>query len=186
MKKLILITICICTTLHIAQAQNSDSISAKKLASPVDSAPYLKFPELPAFNILSIDSVTLFNTYNIPKGKPVALLFFDPDCKHCKANIQELTKKMDSLRNVDFYLFSARHDLSMIRTFVETHKLASYPNIKIVGMDKEFFFFSYYKVKFVPDLALYDSNKKLIKLLQGEFTVKELYELTHNEGTHAK
>ena len=86
---------------------------------------------------------------------------------------------MDSLSKIEFYIFSARHDLSMIRSFAEAYKLQNFPNIKIVGMDKEFFFFSYYKVKFVPDLALYNGNKMLIKLLQGEFTVKELYELTN-------
>ncbi len=89
---------------------------------------------------------------------------------------------MDSLSQIEFYFFSARHDLSMIRVFAETYKLNQYPNIKIVGMDTEFFFFSFYKVKFVPDLALYDSKKKLIKLLEGEFTVKTIWDLTHTDS----
>ena len=109
----------------------------------------------------------------------MALLFFDPDCKHCKATIKALTTHIASLSNIDFYIFSARHDLSMIREFSNKYHLDTYPNIKAVGMDSEFFFFSFYKVKFVPDIALYDENKNLIKLYEGSVKVKELYEITH-------
>lgn len=141
--------------------------------------PYQKSPTLPVFNILLVDSVTVLNTYNIEKGKPTALMFFDPDCKHCKATTKQLIEKIDSIKNIQFYLLSARHDMSMIRNFYEHYHLADYPNILGVGMDTEFFFFSFYKVKFVPDIALYDENKKLIKLFEGSVEVKDLYELTH-------
>ena len=155
---------------------NSAPDSTKKA---VDSLPYLKYPTMPAFNILSIDSTTIFNTYNIPTGSPTVLMFFDPDCKHCKATMKALLKGMDSIKNVQFYVFSARHDMSMIRGFANNYHLQSYPNIKVIGMDTEFFFFSFFKVRFVPDLAVYDGDKNFVKLYQGSVTVKELYELTH-------
>jgi len=155
--------------------ENSPFTDTLKKVVP-DSLPYLKYPALPAFNILLLDSTTVFNTYNIPKGSVSALVFFDPDCKHCKATIKEITDKMDSLKDVQFYIFSARHDISMIKKFYDDYHLARFPNIKAVGMDSEFFFFLFYKTKFVPDIAMYDKSKKLIKLFEGSASVKDLYQ----------
>ena len=179
MYRIILILLLIGTFNAHAQENVEKKDSTSSISIVKDTLPYLKYPTIPAFNILAIDSVTIFNTYNIPKGQPIALMFFDPDCKHCKATTKLLTENMDSVKNIQFYLFSARHDMSMIREFYNKYHLANYDNIKIVGMDTEFFFFSYYKVKFVPDIALYDGDKKLLKLFEGSVKLSELYELTH-------
>ncbi len=141
--------------------------------------PYQKYPTLPAFNIRLLDSVTVFNTYNIPEGNPIALMFFSPDCKHCKKTIKELLKGMDSIKEVQFYLFTSYHDVQMLRDFYNEYHLADYKNIKVVGRDYEFFFFSYYGTKFVPDIALYDAHKKLIKLIEGETNASEIYKSLH-------
>ena len=118
----------------LCMAQQTAIPSSDTMVAIQDTAPYLKYPTIPAFNVLAIDSVTLFNTYNIPKGRPCVLMFFDPDCKHCKATTKQLTEKMDSLKDVDFYMFSARHDMEMIRGFYKKYHLDSYSNIKVVNI----------------------------------------------------
>ncbi len=141
--------------------------------------PYQKYPMLPAFNIRLTDSVTIFNTYDIPEGKPTALMLFAPDCKHCKRTINALLKGIDSIKNIQFYLVTAAHSMTEIRNFYDEHHLADYKNIKVVGRDYEFFFFSYYQTKFVPDIALYDEHKKLVKLIEGETNASEVYKYIH-------
>ena len=86
---------------------------------------------------------------------------------------------MDSIKNIQFYLFTAFHDMGMLRDFYKEYHLADYKNIKVVGRDYEFFFFSYYGTKFVPDIALYDEQKKLVKLIEGETTASEIYKCIH-------
>lgn len=137
--------------------------------------PYQKNQDLPAFNVRLLDSVTIFNTYNIPEGKPVGLVLFDPDCKHCKHTIKNLLQNMDSVSNVQFYLVTPIHDISMVRRFYDEYKLADYKNIQVVGIDYEFFYFGNYVVRNVPDIALYDQHKELIKLIEGEFTATDIY-----------
>jgi thiol-disulfide isomerase/thioredoxin len=141
--------------------------------------PYQKYPTLPAFNILLMDSVTIFNTYNIPEGKPIAIMLFSPDCKHCKRTIMALEAGMDSIKNVQFYLVTAAHNMADIREFYKEHHLNDYKNIQIVGRDYEFFFMSFYGVKFVPDIALYDEHKKLVKLIDNETKASEVYKYIH-------
>ena len=146
-------------------------------------APYQKYPTLPAFNILMMDSTSIFNTYNIPEGKPVALFFFSPDCRHCQLTTKRLVKGMDSLKDIDFYMITPVHSMTELQNFCELYHLGDYQNIKLIGRDYEFFFGSFYKIRYVPDVALYDSHKKLIKLIQGETHVKDLYDAFYSQST---
>lgn len=141
--------------------------------------PYQKYPSLPAFNILEMDSTTIFNTYNIPKGKPVAIVFFDPECKHCKRTMKRLTSSMDSVKNVSFYFVTPHHYMGNVKKFYEEHHLGDYKNVQVVGRDYEFFFFSYYGTKYLPDIVIYDANKKLVKLIEGEFSATDIYGALH-------
>src|ERR1051325_1371806 len=65
---------------------------------------YQRFPTLPAFNILMLDSATVFNTYNVKEGRPTVLFFFSPDCEHCEMITDSLTKYMGYMHNADFYM----------------------------------------------------------------------------------
>jgi len=152
----------------------------KKHAPAADTTlPYLKYPTLPAFNILLMDSVTILNTYNIPDGKPIGLFFFDPECSHCQKEVKQLLKSMDSIKEIQFYMITPVHSATALRKFYEDYHLGDYKNIVAVGRDYEFFFGSFFGVKYVPDLALYDSHKKLLKLFEGAMPVRELYKYTH-------
>jgi len=158
------------------QAQNVKNNDAQESDT---LRPYQKYPTLPAFNIRLMDSVTIFNTYNIPLGKPTAIMLFSPDCKHCKRTIKAILRGMDSIKNIQFYMVTPAHSMQDIRDFYNEHHLADYKNIQVVGRDYEFFFFSYYQTKFVPDIVLYDEHKKLVKLIEGETNASELYKYIH-------
>ena len=148
---------------------------------PADSLPYMKSPELPAYNIRLMDSTTVFNTFNIAKGKYIAIFFFDPGCSHCHDITAELTRGMDSLKNIQFYFTTPNPDFTAMRKFASDMHLADYPNIVGIGRDYEFFFIDYYNVNSFPDLALYDENKMIVHLFEGRVTVKDLYEYTHKK-----
>ena len=168
----LLISVC------IIAARGQDNTKTKTDASDT-LKPYQKYPTLPAFNILQMDSVAIFNTYNIPEGKPTAIMLFSPDCQHCKRTIKALEAGMDSIKNIQFYLVTEAHDMADIREFYKEHHLAGYKNIQMVGRDYEFFFLSFYGVKFVPDIALYDEHKKLVTLIEGETTASKIYNYIH-------
>lgn len=106
-------------------------------------------------------------------------MFFAPDCSHCQALVKSLEKSMDSLKDVQFYIFTPLHSMSLLRGFYAEYHLADYKNIQVVGRDYEFFFSTYYGVKSVPDMALYDEHKQLVKLFEGNISVAELYKYTH-------
>lgn len=141
-----------------------------------DNLPYKSNPDLPVFNILLKDSVTTFNTFNIPKGSPIALMLFSPDCKHCSDAMDDITRGMDSLKNIRFYLMSLSIDMTAIRKFCDDHRLEKYSNIEVVGCDYDFFFLTFFGAMNVPAIALYNSDKKLVHYFNPPFTVSQIFE----------
>ena len=180
MKKIFLTAVMLC--LCIAGTHAQERKEAKNTGAPErDSlAPYQKYPGLPAFNIRMMDSVTIFNTYNIPEGSPIAIFFFSPDCRHCQRTTRRLIDSMNMLKDIRFYMVTPVHSMTELHKFYEEYNLGNYENIKLVGRDYEFFFGSFYNTKMVPDLVLYDAHKKLIKLFEGETFVKDIYEAIHH------
>jgi len=160
-------------------AAAQDAKAPTDTAAVKDSLPYQKYPKLPAFNIMLTDSSTVFNTFNIPSGKPIAIMLFDPQCVHCKALTRAILKDMHKISDIQFYMVTPAHSWADIIKFYDDFKLAEYTNIKVIGRDYEFFFHEYFGVKFIPDIALYNKDKMLIKLFEGDkVTVKDLRDAT--------
>lgn len=142
-----------------------------------DSLPYLKYPAMPAFEILLTDSATKFNTFSIPEGKPTVLVFYSPDCDHCQKMTEQLIKGMDSLKHMQFVWLTFM-DLKSIKSFANTYQLHKHRNIIAIGKDEKFFFPSFYKIKYVPYIAVYDKRKQFLKLYEGNVTVQQLLDVT--------
>lgn len=174
----ILLSVLLCCAWVGTRAQSAD-VMKKAFSTPKDSLPYRLNPVLPEFNIKLLDSASIFNTNEIKKGRPVALLLFAPDCGHCQQTTEMLLSKMDSLSGIDFYFVSHVRSVTSIRNFADKYKLSNYKNIKVVGQDYDFFFLSHYGTRLLPDIALYDRHKKLLKLFESNITVKDLYEAVH-------
>ncbi len=174
MKKASLLLIAL-LSLHTVFAQHK-----KMVANDTTVYPYLKLPTLPAFNILLQDSSTLYNTYNIPAGKPTVMLLFSPDCEHCQKFIAELLNKMDSLKGVNFVLFTPM-PLAELRPFAKKLELAKYKNILAIGKDYLYFSLPFYNVKYVPVIAVYDKKKHFIKRYEGTAKVHDLIELVQGQ-----
>lgn len=163
------------TAVLVALCGSIQSIAQTDSAARANLLPYQQYPKLPAFNIMLEDS-SLFNTFNIEPGPPIVLMLFSPDCKHCNDEMRLLTKGMDSLKDIRFYLVSSEMAFDQVHKFRVDHQLDKYVNIKTIGIDYRYFFVSYYGVREVPALVLYDGNKKLVRLWESTCTVKQLYE----------
>lgn len=176
MKKLysIIVTLLICSTATYAQTD-----SLKKAPVIAELPGYIKNPSLPEFNILLRDNATIFNTKDIPGGKPIALMLFSPTCSHCLTTISRFLAGIDSIQDLQFYLVSPTPSITDLQTFCAQYQVDNYKNIKVVGRDVDFFFISNYGTRSFPHIALYDKNKKFIKAIEGETTLTELYHAIH-------
>lgn len=136
-------------------------------------APYLKHKDMPAFDVVDMRTKDTFSTYNIPAGKPTLIIYFAPECDHCRKMLDVLLPQMDRIKNVDVYMMSFM-PLIALEIFNRGYQLEKYPNVKMLGQDIKFFFPTFYGVSNVPDVVLYDKNKKFVKLWTNDVTIEQI------------
>ena len=120
---------------------------------------------LPSFNLLLMDSSTLFNTKNIPSDKPIVFFFFSPTCPYCRAQTEEMIDNIKSLSTIQFYMLSS-FPFDDIKKYDEHYQLKKYSNIT-VGQDYNFYVSNYFKAPGIPYMAIYNKEKKLKQVLMG-------------------
>jgi len=110
---------------------------------------------IPSFQILTTDS-TWFSNTDLPKGKSVAIIYFSPECGHCKAKAKFLSERVDSVKN-SFFVWASYHPLNELKDFSDKFGLSKLPNIK-VGRDVKYIFPPYYKNTLTPYIAIYNKR----------------------------
>ncbi len=148
-------------------------LGASAQEKPADTIPpFKKYPKLPAFNMLELDSTTIFNTFNIPEGRPTILMFFSPDCDHCQMVTDSITKHLDEMKGVQIYMLTIM-SIPETKKFAEKLHLERYKNIRLFK-DQDFFFPRFYKASYVPYIVVYDKHKKLVEAYEGGAKISEL------------
>lgn len=163
MKKIIIAFLLFSASLHTQAQQAKDTIPA-----------YQKEP-LPSFNIMVLPDSTKFSKADIENNKAVIVVFFSPDCEHCKHFTKQLVEKYDSLKQAKIIMVSSL-DFSIIRKFYTENKIADYPAITM-GRDANYFFGTYFTIRSFPGVAVYDKHGKFQKFFNGTASIEEIIKL---------
>lgn len=131
-----------------------------------------KVGNLPAINILLVDSASIFNVNAVVPGKPVVLFFFSPDCSHCQKLTDTILGSMDEFKNVQF-CFITIDPMERMKVYNQHYKIYKYSNIHL-GRDYSWAFPRYYKPSGPPFLVIYDKDHKERFVYAGEVDQKKL------------
>ena len=146
-----------------------------KLASaqtlPPDSPAYKRFPSIPPFTILQVDSTNLTKD-NLKHHQPTLIMYFSPDCDHCKHQWAAMEKQMKELKKYQIVMVTYQPFEEMV-DFYKAHNIAGYSNIKM-GRDTKFFLPPFFKIKSLPFQALYDKKGELITTFEGNVEVAKV------------
>ncbi|MGI8951118.1 MAG: peroxiredoxin family protein [Chitinophagaceae bacterium] len=138
----------------------------------VDTVPqYKKNPIIPWFKILQGDS-TWFTRNDLPKNKPVVIVYFNPDCGHCQLTAKEIVDNMDKFKNA-FMVWITFHSPDQIKAFAHDYKLDQFNNIKL-GRDTSYYIPVFYQVRFTPFMAVYNKQGKFVQAFEGGTDVATL------------
>jgi len=124
---------------------------------------------LPSASLLLPDSISKVNLANVPGGEPIVVFFFSPKCPYCRAQLREMTQKMDELKKARFYLASYSGFKSFKQLYNE-FELIKYPNVT-AGVDYANSVGKYFKLKGYPFTAIYSPQKKLRRAYLGKVSV---------------
>lgn len=130
------------------------------------------FLKLPPIRILLQDSISAWDSQQLPADRPLVILYFSPDCVHCADMTSYL---MDSLRLLQgaTLLFVSNAPLEDIRRFSQSYHIDAHQNM-IIGNDQQYNVFNIYKINAFPEIIIYNRQRKLAKLYKGEIDIQQI------------
>jgi thioredoxin-related protein len=134
--------------------------------------PYKRFPTVPPFKLLEVDSVSFFSKTDLEKNKPVLIILFSPDCDHCKHETEEIIKHIDDLKKVQI-IMATMMPFAAMKDFYTKYGLGKFKNIK-TGQDFQYMLPSFYRVRSLPYLAMYGKSGELLTTFEGSMKIEDL------------
>jgi thioredoxin-related protein len=120
---------------------------------------------LPGFRIGRTDK-TYFSNQNLAKGKPVLLVYFQPDCDDCRNFTKALLKQAADFKHVQIVMVT-NTGLSQLISFEKEFKLKSYKNIVVGTEGYTMVLQRALNVQRFPYVIAYNKERKLIKIFSG-------------------
>ncbi|KAA2238792.1 redoxin domain-containing protein [Chitinophaga agrisoli] len=139
----------------------------------------LEGTSLPEFRLLLKDSITYLKVNDTPTGYPVVLFCFSPNCPFCRAQMEEIIRRMDLLKEIKFLIFTS-YEFSEMKSFYEKYQLGKYPNVSM-GLDVDDFFSKYFQIKGVPYMAIYGTDRKLKGAFLGSVFAERIKVIAEKE-----
>jgi len=124
-----------------------------------------KTNSLPSFDLTLLKTKTIFNTNNIPKGKPFIIMYFSPDCEHCQQETVDLIHHIKEVASINFYMIT-NDPIERLNVYNDYYKIYKYNNI-ILTRDHTYFFLNTYKPKYTPYIAIFDKSRELKVVYDG-------------------
>lgn len=149
-------------------------IATAGFAQASDTTSFLSNKNIPNVKLIQGDS-TWFTNANIPKDKPVVVIYFSPECGHCQLSAQEINNDIDKVKDA-FFIWVSYYPVPEIKEFADKYKLAQYDNFKF-GRDPKYAIPTFYRVKFTPFMAVYNKEGKLMQTFDQGTTPEVLHGL---------
>lgn len=128
--------------------------------------------QLPAFGMF-LSNGHYFKSADLPKNKPVLLIYFAPDCEHCHTLMNEFFKRPQDFKNAEVIMVTYK-PVSELAAFEQAYQVFRYPNIKVGTEGTTFFLRQYFKLQQTPFTALYDRQGKLVRSFRKETPLGEV------------
>jgi hypothetical protein len=133
---------------------------------------------LPSFDMWSLDSLTLIHAKDLAAGKPILVIYVRPDCPHSQFEARELVKNIALFQGFRIYFLTGT-SLATAKSFEHFFHLDQYPGLITVGKDNGHSFARAFRLNSVPFLALYNKDKRLLKIYHGEVPADHLLSSIH-------
>ena len=116
---------------------------------------------IPEFQFFRLNNSS-FNEKDVPRGKVIFFMFFDPDCDHCQHAIKTIGEQYEFFKKTEMFLVSIS-DQQKINSFMNNFgaKLRGKKNITILQDKLQQFILKFHPVRY-PSMFLYSPQGKLL------------------------
>jgi thioredoxin-related protein len=145
-------------------------------------APFKRFPTIPPFHLLKLDSATYLTKDDVRKGRKTIIMFFSPDCEHCKHQTEAILADFKDFKDMNI-IMATYQPFEELKEFNTHYRMEEHPNVKL-GRDEKFFLPPFYKIRNLPYLALYDKKGNLITTFEGTQKVDTILNAFDGKDRH--
>ena len=129
---------------------------------------------MPAFRILLTDGRN-FSYKDLQPNKPTMLIYFAPECDHCKEYTHQLTSVLDNFKNTQVIMVSY-FPLPKMQQFYKEFKLDRFKNVKLGTEGNAFVVPAYFKIETFPFTVLFNKDRKVTNIYRQPPAMTVLYE----------
>src|SRR5215475_7664354 len=79
---------------------------------------------LPPFKMYRSNN-SIFSATELPKNKPVIVIYFDPDCDHCQKLMKDVFKKINNLKKAEIVMVTFK-PVEEVAAFEKKYKTHDY------------------------------------------------------------
>ena len=128
--------------------------------------------KLPPFRIMQTNA-QVFNATQLPIGKPIILIYFDPDCHDCQDFMGQLFSQIKSFQKASLALIT-NASINQVILFADKYKVSSYKNMVVGTEGSNAPIGNYYHFPPMPFVALYDKNGNLMTTYKKTIPMADL------------
>jgi thiol-disulfide isomerase/thioredoxin len=175
MLRKLLTSACLLTIIPLAWGQTAKKkpapiVGSKEFAEMVD---YKKTgAPLPSLKIYTREG-TYLNEQDLKNDANLILMLFNPTCEHCEDMTRDFEKHIYLFKKTNIVLLAAPGMGPYLDYFVKTTKVDQYPTLK-VGLDSMDYIDKTFKYVTLPQINIYDKDRKLIKMFFGSTPMDSL------------
>jgi thioredoxin-related protein len=127
---------------------------------------------LAPFDITLINNKNL-RAFELKKNEPVMLMYFSPDCDHCKDLTKEILKSAKTFGSKQLIMVTY-FPMSEVKKFANDLSLQNYPNIKVGTEGMSLVVQKHYNIRNFPFVVLYDKSGKVAKMFREQTPSKDI------------
>src|SRR5690349_18242126 len=121
---------------------------------------------LAPFNVTLINNKSL-KAYELKKNEPVMLMYFSPECDHCKDLTTEIVKNVKSLGDKKLIMITY-FPMAEVKKFANDLSLQKYPNIIVGTEGMTLVVQKHYNIRTFPFVVLYNKAGKMTKMFREQ------------------
>lgn len=135
---------------------------------------------IPEFSMVLTDTTKVFSAIDIPEDKPSMILWFDPNCRDCQEETEEILADMENFKNVNIYLIT-KHPYSELIVFYNHLRLDTCNNIT-VGIDTAATVAKAFNFRATPLTLVYNTQRILTGVFTGKVTSRQLLKIINKKS----
>jgi hypothetical protein len=174
-RKVILAALLLCTASAWAYKQNKKSSPIKQaLVAGDNGTDYHKIGSpMPPMRVVDTNGRAVATNASVQNGANLFVMMFNPTCEHCEEMTVSLEKGIGLFKQSNIVLMAAATMGPYLPYFNNTTHYMEFTSLK-VGLDSDKFIDKTFNYEMLPQINIYDKERKLIKSFSGLETIDSL------------